>query len=104
VNYSLVTHANVENISLVGTAVLANGNSLANAITGNGVANFLNGFGGDDRLRGNGENDALYGGSGNDTAVFSGNRADYVISLLPNGDVTVADQRPGAPDGTRSTL
>ena len=58
--------SNVENLTLTGTAVTGNGNSLANVMTGNGAANFLFGFGGNDTLSGGAGNDELAGGLGND--------------------------------------
>jgi hypothetical protein len=60
----------------------------------------LEGRNGADRLDGGGGNDTIDGGIGDDTAVFSGHRADYRVSQLPNGDIQVIDMRPGSPDGT----
>ena len=54
----------------------------------------LNGGDGDDLLIGGGDNDTINGGAGTDTALFSGNRADYTISL--NSGVTTVT----GPDGT----
>ncbi|MCC7046978.1 MAG: matrixin family metalloprotease, partial [Alphaproteobacteria bacterium] len=75
-----------------------NGNSLANAIagggwnetmTGQGGNDTLAGLGGDDVLAGGSGNDWLLGGTGTDTAVFSGNRSGYTLTMAANGDVTV---------------
>jgi Ca2+-binding RTX toxin-like protein len=56
---------------------------------------------GDDTLTGGGGNDALDGEAGTDTAVYSGNRADYLVSYDTETETfTIVDQRPGAPDGT----
>lgn len=58
VNQALST--NVEHLTLTGSAVSGDGNSLANRITGNALANTLNGGGGAD---------TLIGAAGNDTYV-----------------------------------
>ncbi|MFQ5494592.1 MAG: FecR domain-containing protein, partial [Phycisphaerae bacterium] len=70
----------------------------------------LNGDGGDDTLTGGSANDTLEGGSGNDsldggsgtdTAVFSGNAADYTITQISPGTITITDDIPGdGDDGT----
>jgi Cadherin domain/Peptidase M10 serralysin C terminal/Matrixin len=77
------------------------GGSGDDSITGNAIANTLNGGDGNDILTGGGGNDILIGGSGTDTAVFSGNRANYLVSYNSGTQTfTVADQRSGSPDGT----
>jgi len=84
----------VEELVLVGvTARVGIGNGLDNRIVGSEAANELYGGDGDDFLEGGAGDDFLRGGDGIDTAVFSGNRADYVIDLLA-GAVTVS-----GPDG-----
>ena len=71
-------------------------------LTGNASDNMLSGLAGDDELRGLAGNDTLIGGAGNDaldggegtdTAVYSGNRVTYTISVI-NGVTTVS-----GPDG-----
>ena len=60
----------------------------------------INAATGDDSVTGGVGNDTIDGGSGNDTAVFSGNFADYTISLDKNSLVfTVTDSVSGR-DGT----
>src|SRR5690606_11002231 len=54
----------------------------------------LRGLGGDDVLVGGAGNDLIDGGDGTDTAVYSGNRADYTVTVL--GGVTTVT----GPDGT----
>jgi Ca2+-binding RTX toxin-like protein len=59
--------ANVENLTLVGTAGLSGtGNDLNNRIYGNSGDNVLNGLGGNDLIYGGAGNDALNGGDGDD--------------------------------------
>jgi Ca2+-binding RTX toxin-like protein len=60
----------------------------------------LTGQTGDDRLSGGSGQNFLYGGTGSDTAVFSGDQADYTITLNADGSRTVVDNRAGAPDGS----
>ena len=65
INYTLP--ANVENLTLTGTAKRGIGNTLANTITGNSQANDLRGGNGNDTLNGASGNDTLNGGIGNDS-------------------------------------
>ncbi|NES24392.1 MAG: calcium-binding protein, partial [Symploca sp. SIO3E6] len=64
ISYSL--GANLENLSLTGSAYYGYGNSLNNSISGNGYSNYLWGGSGNDSLYGNGGNDTLSGSYGND--------------------------------------
>jgi VCBS repeat-containing protein len=68
----------------------ANGGSGNDAMIGNDAGNTFKGGGG---------NDSMNGGNGTDTAVFTGNRTQY-LSTLFLGSLIVADQRLGTPDGT----
>ena len=61
--------ANVENLSLTGTAHRGDGNDLNNMVVGNIVANALYGYAGSDKLYGGRGDDALYGGAGADMLV-----------------------------------
>ena len=71
--------ANVEKLTLTGTATLnGTGNILNNTLTGNTGANILNGLAGNDILNGGAGADTLTGGLGNDT-YFVDNLGDKVI-------------------------
>jgi Ca2+-binding RTX toxin-like protein len=88
VTYTLA--ANVENLTLTGTAAInGTGNTLNNSLTGNSAANVLSGLDGTDTLNGGGGNDSLSGGAGNDLFVFNSPlAADNVdtISDFATGD------------------
>ncbi|PTT84167.1 hypothetical protein DBR42_15305, partial [Pelomonas sp. HMWF004] len=77
VNYAL--GAEVENLTLTGTALNGTGNSLANVLTGNASAN---------RLDGGQGADTMAGGAGNDTYVVD-NAADIVTEAPSGGTDTV---------------
>jgi Ca2+-binding RTX toxin-like protein len=61
--------ANVENLTLTGTAIRGSGNGDDNVITGNASDNILDGGAGNDTLIGLGGSDTLRGGLGDDTYV-----------------------------------
>ena len=87
VSYTLV--ANVENLTLLGTAAInGTGNDLNNVITGNIAANTLNGGAGNDTLDGGGGADTLIGGIGNDIYVVDA-AADIVVEKAAEGTDTV---------------
>ncbi|MEO0546090.1 MAG: tandem-95 repeat protein [Pseudomonadota bacterium] len=54
---------------------------------------------GNDRMTGGAGDDFLDGANGSDTALYSGNRADYLVHDYGSGTYVVIDQRPGSPDG-----
>lgn len=71
----------------------------------------LDGGTGDDYMHGGAGNDRILAGAGNDlidgsadidTLVFSGNRADYIFTLQPDGSYIAGDLRPGSPEGTKT--
>ncbi|HEX8513950.1 MAG TPA: M10 family metallopeptidase C-terminal domain-containing protein [Allosphingosinicella sp.] len=72
--------ANVENLTLTGTAANGTGNELANIITGNASDNVLNGGLGAD---------SMIGGAGNDL-YFVDNGGDLVAELAGGGNDTVS--------------
>ena len=87
VSYTL--GANVENLTLTGTAAInGTGNSLQNCLLGNSAANSLDGGEGADVLNGGGGSDTLTGGAGNDTLtggadadVLSGGAGDDTLQM-----------------------
>lgn len=89
VTYSLA--ANVENLTLAGTAAInGTGNALNNVLTGNSAANVLSGLDGSDTLNGGGGNDSLSGGAGNDLFVF--NTAPAADNIDTISDFATGDQ------------
>ncbi|MFN6230266.1 MAG: lectin-like protein, partial [Dolichospermum sp.] len=87
VSFSIAALANVENLTLTGTAAInGTGNALNNVITGNGANNTLNGGAGDDTyiftINGIGlGRDTITDGSGVDTISFAGTSANIRLNL-----------------------
>ena len=81
--------ANVENLTLTGTAAInGTGNALNNTIIGNGANNTLTGGAGNDRLNGGLGNDSMIGGVGDDAYVVT-QVGDVVTESLNQGIDTV---------------
>jgi len=76
--------ANVENLTLSGTALAGSGNELANVITGTAGDNTLSGLGGDDVLDGGEGADQLDGGAGAD--LMRGDEGDDLYLVDSEGD------------------
>ncbi|MCB9927845.1 MAG: hypothetical protein H6844_00300 [Alphaproteobacteria bacterium] len=94
----LAVASEVENFVLLDGAGGLTANRYDNHIAGNDGDNRLNGNGGDDTILGMGGDDTLIGGRGNDsidggdgvdTAEFSGDAADYRLSLDGDGSIRV---------------
>ena len=66
-NYTLPAWVN--NLTLLGTAAVGQGNDIDNVIVGNASANSLHGYGGNDSLVGGAGDDSLWGAADNDTLV-----------------------------------
>ena len=75
--------ANLENLTLTGTAINGTGNNLNNVITGNSSNNTLSGGAGNDTLYGGAGNDLLAGGTGNDS-LNGGADNDTLIGGIGN--------------------
>lgn len=90
VSYTL--GANVDNLTLTGSALTGAGNLLDNAITGNTANNILSGNNGNDTLDGGAGNDTLVGGVGDDI---------YVVDTT--GDL-INEQANEGTDTVRTTL
>lgn len=88
IDYAL--SANIENVTLGGTAVSALGNTLANRLIGNDAANLLDGGDGGDTLVGNIGDDTLAGGSGADFYIYAAGDGDDEI--LDTGAVQDFDE------------
>ncbi len=86
VSYTLA--ANLENLTLTGSAVSGTGNTLNNLLTGNALANTLAGDAGNDTLDGGTGADTLTGGVGNDVYLVD-NAGDVVNEALTAGTDTV---------------
>lgn len=90
---SSITHvlgANLENLTLMGTAAInGGGNDRNNILTGNGAANVLDGGAGNDTLLGGAGNDTLRGGVGDDR-LEGGTGGDVLIGGS-GGDTYVVD-------------
>ncbi|MDB5875477.1 MAG: tandem-95 repeat protein [Ramlibacter sp.] len=89
VSYTL--GANIENLTLTGTASLAGtGNDLSNTLTANATGGTLWGMAGNDTLRGAAGADILYGGEGNDRMDGLAG-ADQLIGGAGNDTYVVGD-------------
>ena len=98
-NYTL--GAEIENLTLTGSAATGAGNELDNTITGNNSNNSLFGMDGADVLVGNAGSDFLDGGLGADTMDGGTGDDTYVVDQL--GD-RVTELAGSGNDTTRSTI
>ncbi len=81
---SYVLTANVENLTLQGSAANGTGNDLDNTLIGNELSNALRGNGGNDILNGLAGADSMTGGDGNDT-YYVDNLGDSILEYLNAG-------------------
>ncbi|UZA13488.1 calcium-binding protein [Moraxella bovis] len=88
-DYTLSEH--VENLTLVGDAIVAIGNDLDNMLIGNEKSNRLDGGLGDDTLDGGLGADTMIGGLGNDTYHVD-NALDIIMELPNEGYDTIISQ------------
>ncbi|MDB9535241.1 Calx-beta domain-containing protein, partial [Dolichospermum planctonicum CS-1226] len=94
ITYSLASIANVENLTLTGTAnINATGNDINNILTGNIGNNTLNGAAGNDRLIGVDETSATPGKAEVDTLIGGAGRDRFVLGnsskvFYDDGDTT----------------
>ncbi|MFI3155631.1 MAG: Ig-like domain-containing protein, partial [Methylococcaceae bacterium] len=91
VSYTL--GANVENLSLTGTAVInGSGNGLANTLIGNTANNLLVGDAGNDTLSGATGNDTLDSGTGNDRLTGGTGLDVFLFTTAPTANMdTITD-------------
>ncbi len=84
----VIANLSIENID---------GSDFDDSLTGSLVNNVLKGFGGNDTLQGGEGDDTLDGGEGVDTAVYSGNRSDYLIDSVNKTitDINLANGNDG---------
>ena len=82
--------ANVEDLTLQGTAANGTGNELDNLVQGNGLANSLSGMAGNDTLIGGAGADTLDGGAGTDTASYA-TAGTNITASLANPSVNTGD-------------
>jgi serralysin len=93
-NITYTLGANVENLTLAGTAAInGTGNAADNLLTGNSVANTLDGGLGNDTIVGGTGNDNVLGGAGDDLYLF--NRGDGVDTLTDTSGVDTLKFGPG---------
>ncbi len=91
--------ANVENLTLTGTAAInGTGNTLNNIITGNSGANVLNGGAGNDTLTDAGGANVFIGGAGNDTLNVTSTGIDRIAMARGHGIDTVIGTGTAAND------
>jgi Ca2+-binding RTX toxin-like protein len=82
IGFDITALANIENVTLTGSAAIATGNAQANVLIGTGGANTLTGANGNDTLIGGAGADQLDGGGNIDTASYENAVAGVTANLL----------------------
>jgi FG-GAP-like repeat/RTX calcium-binding nonapeptide repeat (4 copies) len=77
-----------------------NGDALRDIISGGGGNDVINAGAGNDLVTAGAGNDTIDGGTGYDAAIYSGERLQYHVDQLANGDLRIVDLRAGSPDGS----
>jgi Ca2+-binding RTX toxin-like protein len=99
------TYANIENLTLGGTAAHNGiGSNAGNLLVGNGAANKLYGLNGNDVLTGGAGADSLTGGSGNDRFVLSSAATADRITDFASGADKLAVSQAGIRVGDGNTV
>lgn len=78
------------------------GSNLANKLTLSSGSEHVWGYGGNDQITGLGGDDVLDGGEGIDTAMYRGERNDYLVRQTATGSLEVLDRRASGTDSTKS--
>lgn len=98
---NLSNFKNIENLTLLGDALVGTGNNAGNSIVGNNGANTLNGLDGDDRLKGGEDADLLIGGKGADVYDLTESLAKTDRVQIAVGDTANKNGLTGAGDEDR---
>ena len=92
VSFSLAAIANLEYLTLIGSAnINGTGNSLNNLLTGNSGNNSLNGGEGNDTLTGGAGNDSLNGGAGADSLIGGSGTDTFRLAAFTDSLVASTD-------------
>lgn len=92
-------HVMQKRLTASGLFLNITGGITSETIVGDSSADIIAAEGGNDIIVGAAGNDTIDGGTGTDTAQFSGNFADYTVTMA-DGEITVVDGRGSSPDGT----
>lgn len=101
--------ANLENLTLAGTAINGSGNALDNRLTGNAENNTLTGLAGDDTLDGGAGTDTLDGGADDDTYIVDTANdtiedASGTDTVRTSGDFDLSDAKVAGGTGIEHLL
>jgi Ca2+-binding RTX toxin-like protein len=107
--YALTANANLENLTLAGTAINGSGNALDNRLTGNAENNTLTGLAGNDTLDGGVGTDTLDGGADDDTYIVDTKNdtiedASGTDTVRASGDFDLSDAKVAGGTGIENLL